>query len=380
VTDAASVIARRHAQRVDEARAVQAGGQVVVGYIGLDVPEELILAAGLAPLRLEADVLAATPAVAGFGMGGHPVLRSLIDRLLGGPYEFVNYLVIGTMPRNLSALPVLIRELHATDPQFARFTVQIFDLLHSASPSASAFNLGSMQSLALQLGLWAGAPIEPARLRAAIALCNETRRLMTEYGRLRARGDHQAGVTALQLHGCARGAQREPFNALLRDWLHGGALHRPEARPRVLFSGTATDTTAFYAAIEAQGLCIVDDDQDCGARALGPQVDEAAEPLAALAQAYAQRAPAAAGWSAAARRSWLLQRIALCHPDGVLFYNAAYDHPPAWEYPQLRAVVEQAGLPAAQLDAFGYRDIGLIGSGAAEFAAAFQGARREPAA
>jgi benzoyl-CoA reductase/2-hydroxyglutaryl-CoA dehydratase subunit BcrC/BadD/HgdB len=236
-----------------------------------------------------------------------------------------------------------------------------------------------MQSLALQLGLWAGTPTEPERLRAAIALCNETRRLMTAYGLLRARGDHLDGVTALQLHGCARGAQRAPFNALLRNWLHGDALHSPDARPRVLFSGTATDTTAFYAAIEAQGLCIVDDDQDCGARALGPQVDEMAEPLAALAQAYAQRAPAAAGWTAEARRVWLLQRIELCRPDGVLFYNAAYDHPPAWEYPLLRAAVEQCGLPAAQLDAFGYRDTGLIGLGAAQFAAALQATRRERA-
>ncbi len=379
MSDAASDIARRHAQRVDAARAAQARGQAVVGYVGLDVPEELILAAGLVPLRLEADVLADTPAVAHFGPGGHPLLRSLVDRLLGGPYEFIDRLVIGTMPRNLSALTVLIRELHDSDAQFARFEVQQLDLLHSASPSAVAFNLAGMTSLARQLGQWSGRPRDDSRLRAAITLCNETRRLLAEYGRLRADGDHLDGVAALQLHACAQGAGREAFNAQLRDWLRSDALRSRDGRPRLLYSGTATDTTAFYAAIEAQGLCIVDDDQDCGARAVGPLVDERAEPLAALAQAYAQRAPAAAGWPAQARRDYLLQQLELCRPDGVLFYSAAYDHPPAWEYPLLRDAVEAAGVPAALLDPFGYRDTGLIGAGAASFAAALGSTRREAA-
>ena len=379
VTDAAGEIARRHARRIDEARAAQASGRQVVGHVGLDVPEELILAAGMVPLRLEADVLAATPAVTHFGPGGHPVLRSLVDRLLGGPYDFVDRLVIGAMPRNLNALTVLIRELHGSDAQFARFDVHQLDLLHSDSPSAVAFNLEGMRSLARQLERWAGRPMAAAQLRAAIAECNETRRLLGAYALLRSRGDHLDGVAALQLHGCAAGHERQAFNAQLRQWLQDDALRSHDGRPRVLYSGTATDTAELYGLIEAQGLCIVDDDQDWGARAVGPLVDEASEPLAALAQRYAQRSPAAAGWPARERRDYLLQRIAMCRPDGVLFYHAAYDHPPAWEYPLLRETFEDAGVATALLDPLGYRDTGLIAAGAAAFAVALRDAPREAA-
>lgn len=377
MTDAAALIATLHAQRIDRARAAQRQGARVVGYVGLDVPEELILAAGLVPLRLEADVLADTPAAARFGSGGHPLLRSLVDRLLGGPYDFIDHLVIGTMPRNLTALPVLIHGLHASDPAFARFAVHQFDLLHSASASATTFNLASVQALAQQLQQWSGRGVDGDRLHAAILLCNQTRRLLAEYAQQRALGDHLSGVTALQLHACALGAGRETFNARLRDWLDRDALRTPAQRPRILFSGSATETTAFYAAIEAAGLCIVDDDQDCGARGIGPLVDEQAEPLGALAQAYAQRAPAAAGWLSDARQAYLQQRLALCRPDGVLFYNAAYDHPPAWEYPALRSLVERAGIHCALLDAFAYRDMSLVASGATALAELLRTAPRE---
>jgi benzoyl-CoA reductase/2-hydroxyglutaryl-CoA dehydratase subunit BcrC/BadD/HgdB len=379
VADAAAAIKLRHAQRLDQARAAQARGQIVVGYAGLDVPEELILAAGMVPLRLEADVLATTANVADFGAGGHPVLRSLVDRLLGGPYEFIDHLVVSTMPRNLAALTVLIRELHGNDARFARFAVHQLDLLHSDSASAGDYNLAGLRSLALQLEQWSGQRSDEARLHAAIALCNETRRLLQEFARLRAQGDHLDGVVALQLYACAQGAERESFNVQLRDWLRGDALRSRAERPRIVYSGTATGTTALYAAIEAQGLYIVDDDQDFGARGAGPQVDEHAEPLPALALAYAQRAPAAAGWPTQARRDYLLQQLERCRPDGVLFYNAAYDHPPAWDYPLLRAAVDAAGIPAAQLDPFSYRDISLISAGAADFAAALRSGHQEAA-
>ena len=383
MTDSARQIAALHAGRIEAARAARGAGRRVVGYIGLDVPEELILAAGLVPLRLEADVLAPAPAAARFGGGGHPVLRSLVSRLLGGPYDFIDHLVVGSMPRNLTAIAVLIHELHASDPAFARLQVHQLDVLHSDTDSARRFTLQQVESLAARLADWSGRAIGTAELQAAIALCNETRRLLGEYQRLRADGAHLDGVSALRLHGCATGAGREHFNAQLRDWLRADALRGASdaiAVPRVLYSGTATDTTDFYAAIESQGLCIVDDDQDFGARAVGPLVDERAPPLPALAAALAGRAPASAGWCHAARSAYLRQRLAAGRPDGVLFYGAAYDHPPAWEYPALRALAESMGCACALLDERSYTRFDSVAPAARAFADTLRARQRGHAA
>jgi benzoyl-CoA reductase/2-hydroxyglutaryl-CoA dehydratase subunit BcrC/BadD/HgdB len=370
VSDARQLIAARYAGRIDAARAAAAAGRPVVGYAGLDVPEDLILGMGMTPLRLEADLQAPTDAAARFGAGGHPVLRSLVARLLGGPYDFIDHLVIGSMPRYLTALPILIRQLHGSDSAFARFHVHQLDVLHGASPSARQFTQRSMAGLAAVLAQWSGHAAQPERLCAAIAACNETRRQLRQFQQLRNAGQHCDGVAALQLYGCATGTDREQFNAQLRDWLQTGALHVPPAAsptPRVIYSGSATDTTALYASIEAQGLAIVDDDQDYGARAAGPLVDEAQSPLSAIAAA-ADRAPASAGWLTAERRAWLSGRIAACKPDGLIFHHAAYDHPPAWEYPALRAMAESLGVRCALLDPGAYRQPETVPHDAQEFA------------
>jgi benzoyl-CoA reductase/2-hydroxyglutaryl-CoA dehydratase subunit BcrC/BadD/HgdB len=377
VTETREDIARYHAQHLAGVRAARAEGQVVVGYVGLDVPEELILAADLVPLRLEADVLNPNEAAARFDVGGHPVLRSLVGELLGGRYQFVDHLVIATMPRNLATLAVLFQELRQSDPAFGRFQVHLLDVLHSDSPSATRFTLDSLRRLAQQLDQWSGGRLDDGRLRGAVQACNETRRLLAQHDALRADGRHLDGVAALRLHSCATGGDRARFNAQLRAWLPAAAPAHSESPARVLYSGTATDTTTFYAGIEAHGLRIVDDDQDFGARAVGPLVDEHAAPLDALAQTYARRAPAPAGWSSEARRRYLLARIAACRPDGVLFYHAAYDHPPSWEYPLLRAAVEDAGVPSALIDAHAYRDMTLLAGGAGSFAQHLETRRRE---
>lgn len=366
-----------YAARIAAARDARRQGRQVVGCIGADVPEEPILAAGLVPLRLEADVFAPTPAADRFGAGGHPVLRSLVDRLLGEPYGFVDRLVISTTPRNQSALVTLVRELQGRDPAFARFDVHLLDALHSTSPSATEFNRTSLQGLLQALARWSGKAVHDADLGAAIASTNATRRVLHDFAAQRADGQHGDGVTALQLHACATGIGRESCTAQLRDWLQRDALRRTDSRPRVLFVGSNTDTTTCYEAIERGGLLIVDDDQDRGARGVGPLLDESVAPLDALVADCARRAPVAAGGRFADRRAFVQQRLAATRPDAVVFWSAAYDHPPAWEYPMLRAVAEAAGLPHVLLDAFAYRDAALFTAGATQFAASLSGRRQE---
>lgn len=368
VSPFAADVAARYADRDATLRHMQRDGRVVVGYVGLDVPEELMLAAGVVPVRLQADVLHPGHAADRLGADGHPVLRSLVSDLLGGRYDFIDRLVIGSSPRNLTALRTLIRELHATDPTFTRLETCLVDITHAGRPVTEAFNRDSLVAFREQLQRWSGQQITDDALRDAITLCNESRELLQRFHRVRRGSGHISGVTALQLHASASSPDRAEFNSHLRRWLAELATSSGSARPRILYSGTATETAEVYRLIELEGLRIVDDDQDFGARTIGLAVATAGDPLAALASACSHRPPSSVSFSTALRREHLLQRVADCRPDAVLFHAAAYDHPTGWDLPELRQALDGIGMPHETLDPYGYRDSARISAGARHLA------------
>ena len=179
----------------------------------------------------------------------------------------------------------------------------------------------------------------------------------------------------MQIHICATLPDRGPFLDELESWLNGqtstasGSASVPATRaPRIIYSGTATGTDTDYGSIEAEGLRIVDDDQDHGARAVGPLLDESLPPMSALLAQFLNRHPAAAGWAMRERSQYLLRRVTEDQADGVLFAIAAYDHPAGWDYPALCAELDRNGVPHANADPYYYRDSTLLKHAAATLA------------
>jgi benzoyl-CoA reductase/2-hydroxyglutaryl-CoA dehydratase subunit BcrC/BadD/HgdB len=328
----------------------------------------MMLAAGMLPVRLEADVLHPSHAADRLGADGHPVLRSLVAELLGGRYDFIDRLVIGSSPRNLTALRILIRELHANDRSFARLETCLVDITHAGRPATEAYNRESLVRFREQLRHWSGRLVTDDDLLAAIALCNDTRALLQRFQHVRRDNGDIGGVTALQLHANASSADRGDFNAYLGQWLAQLATSSGSSQPAILYSGTAVETTEAYRLIESAGLRIVDDDQDFGARAAGQAVSTDGDPLAALAFARSHRHPSSVSFSTALRRAHLLQRVADCRPDAVLFHAAAYDHPTGWDLPELRQALDGIGMPHETLDPYCYRDSRQFSAGAQRLA------------
>ena len=82
------------AEPLARARAVQAAGGRVIGYVGADVPVELILAADAFPLLLPALAPGATArADVYLEPSFAPLERSLAEQWLGGGFDFVECVV-----------------------------------------------------------------------------------------------------------------------------------------------------------------------------------------------------------------------------------------------------------------------------------------------
>ena len=75
--------------RYAEAKKWKASGGKVVGYLSGGVPEEIIMAAGLFPVRLAGDIYRPTPLADEYmEFNFDPIVRSLYDMLLAGEFAF----------------------------------------------------------------------------------------------------------------------------------------------------------------------------------------------------------------------------------------------------------------------------------------------------
>ena len=112
-------ILKDHYQRRDQAaRAWKANGGKVVGYLCDNVPEELILAAGLFPYRLSGDPRAGRGAVERYvqpfalpfsARSQRPAFaEAMLNMLLDGTFDFVDFLIV---PHTRKAIQAFYREL-----------------------------------------------------------------------------------------------------------------------------------------------------------------------------------------------------------------------------------------------------------------------------
>ncbi len=124
----------------------------------------------------------------------------------------------------------------------------------------------------------------------------------------------------------------------------------------VIVSGSDVGGVALYEALEAHGLRVAADDHDSGTRAIGPLVDEAEDPLTALAHRYAHRDPAPAQWSTVSRVDYLLALVRDTGAEAVIFDIPPFEHPAAWDYPAQRRALDEAGVAHVLLPPTAYLD------------------------
>jgi benzoyl-CoA reductase/2-hydroxyglutaryl-CoA dehydratase subunit BcrC/BadD/HgdB len=329
-----------------EAAAAAAGtwraatGGKIVGYLGSDMPVEIIIAAGCLPFRIGAFEPKTTAVQRFLEMGDSNVVAQLADALLDGSYDFLDHIVIGNSPTFNITLFHFLRESRRLDPCFPAPTMTFHEIHHGEGKTIEDFNLDSCRRLAERLSTL-GSPINDVMLRTAIDQTN-------------ARRGELARLQALRRHASV-GLSGTDALALVAQWqlmpqvpLREPAL-LPRRVPRVMFSGSDVGHFQHYPLIEATGCTIVADDHDWGEDSLLPTIERADDPMRAIAVRYAQQTPRASRFSSKRRIADIVQRALGANVEGVVLWISDEDQASSWDVPELTAALGLHGIATLDL-------------------------------
>lgn len=318
-------------------------GERVIGYIGLDVPVELIRAADACAIELPARVEAQTPRADRYLESSFaPALRSIAEQWLSGAYDFLDTVVLSRSDDGTQRLYYYICELQrrglAAGP-----CVLLYDIAKIPRTRSDEHTLAATMRLAGELGT------EAQALPDAIAVRNRRRELLLELSRRREKEAPPPGTAVERLLRSSELDDPEAFDEALSQWMRVPLA--PRGGPRLLLAGSPPPDERLHAAVERAGGCVVDECGDHTARRLGEPiraeaVDSRRHPQNAfesLSRHY-QRLPY--GPRAFCDRAAAIgERARSARVDGVVLWLIEEDETLAWSAPAMQRALTARGIP-----------------------------------
>jgi benzoyl-CoA reductase/2-hydroxyglutaryl-CoA dehydratase subunit BcrC/BadD/HgdB len=343
---------RLHYQRRDlAAREWKQKGGKVVGYLSDDVPEEIIRAAGFFPFRISGDPRGGTEVADRYTEPFYdPSVRSTLNMLLTGRYDFLDFLVVPHSSDAILRLYYHLRDIRQMDSTLKLPDLHLFDLLHTRFWMTGLYIRDRVRELKKKLEVWSGKEISSEALSQAIAVGNENKSLLKKVSDLReAEPSLLSGVEALQIIGSSMMMMKEEHNTLLRQFL--STEKRPAGnKPRLFVEGSSIDNLQFYELVESCGATIVAESHDWGNRSFEDPVDPTLDPLEAIAERYHLRSPSPRMHSIGLRVAYAVERAMRAKSQGTIFFFLEWDSAPAWDYPDQKKALEEKGIPTLCFD------------------------------
>lgn len=268
----------------------QKEGGKVVGYFCSHVPTELLMAGGILPFRMRGTGSTGTElSDAYFSSINCSFPRHTFNLALKGEYDFLDGLVCVSSCDH-------VRRVYDNWIQNLRTPfVKIMSLPKKVGDPQVDWYRGEIDILRREIESHFGVQVSDDRLRAAIRLRNQTRRLQRQLYELRKRRQPPiTGAQTLAVMVAGSAMPPEAYNDLLARLLEdlGGRDGTAGYRARLMIVGSELDDPEYVEVIEEQGGLVVTDSICYGTRTMWVDVDEqAADPVEALARYYIQERP-----------------------------------------------------------------------------------------
>jgi len=337
----------------------KARGKRVIGYVGPAVPEEMIHAAKMLPLRVSCDNQPVptdkvdaylAPTVSTFA-------RSVFQTALDGKWDFLDGVV--TSVTNEGS-----RRMH--DNWLAYKQRPYMDAIYlplKQTEHAVDMYLADLEDWRNRISEFRGARIVDRDLRRSIEVYNRGRELLQKLYQLR-KGDRPpvTGAEALEVVKAATRLPREQFNELLEKLLDEikRAGREIKKSKRLMIVGSQLENSTWIETIEKLDAVVVTDELEVGTRYFWGTVDAKLPPMEALARYYISgRPPGARIWPAGKRFEHIFNMAGQYKVDGViseiLRNDAEYGHDKLF----LDKEMKERGIPILELDV----EYGESGSG-----------------
>ena len=304
-----------------------------VGYVGADVPLDVLLATGRPVAHLPWIPDRPTPRADAWLESSFPGwARSMLEDWAQGQFDCFDEVVFSRGEDAVQRLYYYVCELQRRG-LLGGPRPMIFDIARIPRESSLRHTHRSVRRLCEGLG------VDDAALSRGIDRCNLRRAL---YARVEAGRQGDGALYAL----IARASLHADLDAVL------AADAWPVARPvrgRVLLAGSVPPDERLHRAVERTGWSITGEQHECALTRLGPPIPRDADPTAAVAaQRHAARhGPRGFGDPTEALR----EAVDRSRARAVLLWLTREDEALAWHVPAQRASLAAAGIPALILTA-----------------------------
>jgi benzoyl-CoA reductase subunit C len=329
-------------------------GGKVVGAMCTYVPEELLYAANILPVRIlgghEPPTLA-TPHV--FDMWC-PFCRDCLNQGLKGKYNgYLDGLIEANTCLHLRQA-FGAWEIHVPTPWF--YYLNTPNAVRS--PHAKKFLAGELAELKKALEVWTGKTITSTDLDRGIEIMNTNRRLMREVYEFRKQENPPiTGTEAMTMVWASQLMDKREHSELLKQLLETLPKRKLERETgvRLMIIGSEDDDREFLQMVESLKSTFVIDDHCTGSRYFWSDVVPAEDSLQAIADRYCDRVPCP-------NKDWGMEdcsRIRFPHilklakdfgVQGAILSQQKFCDPHELDIPSLRRYLENNGIPCYFLE------------------------------
>lgn len=326
--------ARAIERRLEDPLAAARGRDDTIGFVGADVPIDVLLASRRPFGHLPWRAAGATPWADRWLESSFPYwARSILEQWHQGAFDALETVVFSRAEDASQRLFYYVAELQRRGALRGP-TPRIFDIALVPRESSVAHTAAAILELGRALG------VEPGALDAGIEQANRLRRTLAdiEHGRTSEGPFHERLLRA----------------ALWSDptrWI--GEIVVPEQRMddhRLLLAGSMPPDDRLHLAVESAGASVVAEAHAHGCGRLGPLVSTGSEPPEwALAR---QLQHASIGPRAMLDRArWIVARATSARAAGVIIWLTREDEALAWHVPAQTRALDAADIPTLVLPA-----------------------------
>lgn len=330
----------------------QKSGKKALGCICTYVPEELIYAAGLLPVRILCSGKSVDNAIPHIHQMYCPVCRDMLSQGLRGEYDYLDgitysHACVGTnqcfaswqrhVPVSFShifRMPAKPSSIHAVD-----------------------FVTDEMRIFKKELEKWLGCTIDTEAIEKSIAVYNKNRRLLRRlYETAKVddpviSGSDRTIITIASMI-MDKAEHSEMLEAYLNSVDQSKKEKELEPKPRLMIIGSECDNLEAYSLIESLDTDIVIDEICTGTRYFWDEIPEDNDPLVAIARRYVEREPCPLkdGEKDRRRLKHIKQLAQEYGIDGAILLSRPFCYAAKCDEPATRELFKEMGIPTAILD------------------------------
>ncbi len=324
-------------------------GGKVLGTFCTYVPEEVLVAAGVLPVRILGSHESHNVTEPHIFAMYCPFCRDCLTQGLLGRYDYLDGIAIAQSCLHIRQA-FTSWDLHV--PVGFRHYLPMPH--HVQSPRAVPFLRGELEAFKARVEEWTGRAITDADLERGIETLDEVRRLMRAAYETRKRDPvPMSGLEAMTMVVSSQVVEKEEHARVTRDVLRGldGRTASGRGRTRLMVLGSENDDVEFLRMVEGLDADIVVDDHCTGTRYFWDLTEPDGDPLTRIARRYVNRTPCPTkDWPQRRRLDRILEFARDWNVRGAIVLQQKFCDPHELDIPAVRKALEAAGVATLFLE------------------------------